>query len=92
MKVSKRGLTIAAIVVAVVFLIVIAVPLFIDVNSFRPKIESTATDALGRKVTVGNLGLSLLTGSVTADNIAIAEDPAFGTSPFVTAKSLQSPA
>jgi AsmA protein len=38
---------------------------------------------------VGNLSLSILTGSVTADNISIAEDPAFGTAPFVTAKSLK---
>ena len=85
----NRTLKIVGIVVAVLILILIAIPFFINVNSFRPKIESTASDALGRKVTVGNLGLSLLTGSVTADNIAIAEDPAFGTSPFVTAKSLK---
>jgi AsmA protein len=85
----NRTLKIIGIVVAVLIVILIAIPFLINVNSFRPKIESTASEALGRKVTVGNLGLSLLTGSVTADNIAIAEDPAFGTSPFVTAKSLK---
>jgi len=85
----NRTLKIIGSVVAVLIVILIAIPFLINVNSFRPKIESTASDALGRKVTVGNLGLSLLTGSVTADNIAIAEDPAFGTSPFVTAKSLK---
>jgi AsmA protein len=85
----NRTLKIIGIVVAVLIVILIAIPFLINVNSFRPKIESTASDALGRKVTVGNLGLSLLTGSVTADNIAIAEEPAFGTSPFVTAKSLK---
>lgn len=85
----NRTLKIVGIVVAVLIVILIAIPFLINVNSFRPKIESTASESLGRKVTVGNLGLSLLTGSVTADNIAIAEDPAFGTSPFVTAKSLK---
>jgi AsmA protein len=85
----NRTLKIVGIVVAVLIVILIAIPFLINVNSFRPKIESTASEALGRKVTVGNLGLSLLTGSVTADNIAIAEDSAFGTSPFVTAKSLK---
>jgi len=85
----NRTLKIIGIVVAVLIVILIAIPFLINVNSFRPKIESTASEALGRKVTVGNLGLSLLTGSVTADNIAIAEDSAFGTSPFVTAKSLK---
>ena len=85
----KRILKIGAIVLAILLVILIALPFLINVNSFRPKIEVSASDALGRKVAVGNLSLSILTGSVTADNISIAEDPAFGTQPFVTAKSLK---
>jgi AsmA protein len=85
----KRILKIAAIVLAVIVVVLIAIPFFINVNSFRPKIEATATEALGRQVKVGNLGLSLLTGTVTADDISIADDPAFANAPFVTAKSLK---
>ena len=85
----KRTLKIVGIVLAVLIVVLIAIPFFINVNSFRPRIEAAASEALGRPVTVGNLSLSILSGSVTADNIAIAEDPAFGTSPFVTAKSLK---
>ena len=85
----KRILKIGAIVLAILIVILIVLPFLINVNSFRPKIEATASDALGRKVAVGNLSLSILTGSVTADNISIAEDPGFGTQPFVTAKSLK---
>jgi AsmA protein len=85
----KRWLRIAGIVVAIVLLILIALPLLINVNSFRPRVESEASTALGRQVTVGNLSLSILSGSVGADNIAIADDPAFSKSPFVTAKSLK---
>jgi AsmA protein len=85
----KRILKIGAIVIAILIVILITLPFIINVNSFRPKIEASASDALGRKVSVGNLSLSILTGSVTADNISIAEDPAFGTQPFVTAKSLK---
>jgi AsmA protein len=85
----KRILKIVGIVVAILVVILIAIPFLINVNSFRPKLEATASEALGRQVKVGNLSLSLLTGTVTADNIAIAEDPAFGTTPFVTAKSLK---
>ena len=40
MQISKRTLKIAGIVVAAVVVILIALPLFINVNSFRPKIES----------------------------------------------------
>jgi AsmA protein len=85
----KRILKIAGIVIAILVVILVAIPFFINVNSFRPKIEATASEALGREVKVGNLSLSILTGSVSADNISIAEDPAFGKAPFVTAKSLK---
>ena len=67
----------------------IAVPFFIDANTFRPKLESELTDALGRQVKVGNLSLALWSGSVAADNISIADDPQFSKTPFVQAKSLK---
>src|SRR6266576_5714232 len=85
----KRFLKIVAIVIAVIVVIAIAIPFFIDANAFRPKLEAELTDALGRQVKVGNLSLSLLSGGVTADNISIADDPAFSQSPFVQAKSLK---
>jgi AsmA protein len=85
----KRALKIVGIVVVVILLAVIALPFLVNVNSFRPKLEATASEALGRQVKVGNLSLSILSGSVSADNISIAEDPAFGNTPFVTAKSLK---
>ena len=85
----KSALKIGAIVIVVLIIIVIAVPFFIDANTFRPKLESELTSALGRPVTVGNLSLSLWSGSVAADNIAIADDPTFSKTPFVQAKSLK---
>src|SRR5579864_444659 len=85
----KRTLKIVGIVVVIIIVIVIALPLFINVNTFRPKLESELSDAMARQVTVGNLSLSIFSGSVGADNIAIADDPAFSKSPFVTAKSLK---
>lgn len=85
----KRALKILAIIVAVLIVIVIAIPFFIDANTFRPKLESELSDALGRPAKVGNLSLSLLSGGVTADDISIADDPAFSKAPFVQAKSLK---
>jgi len=85
----KRWLRIGGIALAILLLIVIVLPFLINVNRFRPQVESEASAALGRQVTVGNLSLSLLSGSVGADNIAIADDPAFSKSPFVTAQSLK---
>ncbi len=42
-----------------------------------------------RQVKMGDLSLSIFSGSVSADNISIADDPAFSKEPFVTAKSLK---
>jgi len=51
----NKAIKIVAIVVALLIVIAIALPLLINVNSFRPQIESTLTSALGRSVKVGNL-------------------------------------
>src|SRR5207247_3733081 len=76
------------IIIAVLIVIVLVLPFLINVNAFRPRIESELTNALGRKVTVGNLSLSLWSGSLAADNIAIADDSSFGNAPFIRAEAL----
>ncbi len=89
MQLNMRAVKIAGIVFAVVVVILIALPLLINVNSFRPKIESELTNAMGRQVTLGELSLSILRGSVGVNDVSIADDPAFSKSPFITAKSLK---
>ncbi len=89
---KKKRFGIVKILVLLVVLVlaaIIALPFLIDVNQFKPKIESEITGALGRDVKVGNIKLSLLSGGVAADDISIADDPAFSASPFVRAKSLE---
>ena len=78
-----------AIVVVALIVILIILPFFIPVNKFRPTIESKASEALGRKVELGNLSLSILGGSLGIDAISIADDPKFSNGPFLTAKSVK---
>lgn len=85
----NRTLKIIAIAIAALIVILICIPLFINANTFRPTLESDLTNTLGRQVKVGNLSLSLLSGSVTADNISISDDPGFSKTDFVQAKSLK---
>ncbi len=85
----KRVLKIIGIVVVVILLAVIALPFLVNVNSFRPKLESELSTALGRQVKVGNLSLSILSGSVSAEDLSISDDPAFSKGPFIQAKSLK---
>jgi AsmA protein len=78
-----------AIAVAAILVILIVVPFLIPINKFKPTIESKASDALGRKVQLGNLSLSLLTGSVGIDEGSVSDDPKFNSAPFLTAKTVK---
>jgi len=76
------------IVLGVIVVIVVLVPFLVNVDRFRPTIQSQLQSALGRQVTIGGLSLSLLAGGVTADDIVISDDPAFNKGPFLKAKKL----
>src|SRR5262245_23417194 len=84
----SRTLRIALMAAGVLIVLLIALPFLIPVNQFRPTIEAKASQALGRKVSVGDLSLSLLGGALTAKDLSIGDDPKFSSSPFLTAKSL----
>ncbi len=73
---------------AVVIAVVLSLPFLINVDQFRPTLESDLSTALGRDVKLGNLHLKIFGGEVTADDLSVAEDPAFGKPAFVQAKSL----
>ena len=76
-------------IVALILLIVLCIPLFLNADAFRTRIETALTTSLGRKVTLGNLDLSVLTGSLVAENASIADDPAFSNQPFLQASKVK---
>jgi AsmA protein len=84
----RRALKIIGIIIALLVVLLVALPFIVDVNMFRPQIESELSSALGRQVKVGNLKLSILSGSISADDLSISDDPAFSHEPFVRAKAL----
>jgi AsmA protein len=84
----RRALLTGGIVVAGLLLIVLALPFLIDVNQFRPTIESELTKSLGREVKIGNLKLSILSGTVTATDLTVADDPSFSQTSFLRTKAL----
>ncbi len=83
-KLKWIGIAIIALI-----LILVVLPFLIPVNKFRPTIEQKASEALGRKVMVGNLSLSLLRGSLGMDDLSISDDPKFNSGPFLTAKNVR---
>jgi AsmA protein len=85
---KRKPLLIIGGIVVLLFLIILALPFFINVNQFKPTLETKLGVAMGRKVGIGDIGLSIISGSVTVKDVSVADDPAFSNSPFLTAKSL----
>src|SRR5580704_15075580 len=76
-------------IVALTLLVAISIPLFLNADAFRTRIETALTTSLGRKVTLGKLDLSVLTGNLVAENATIADDPAFSNQPFLQASKVK---
>ncbi|MCE5308165.1 MAG: AsmA family protein [Acidobacteriales bacterium] len=85
----RRTAKVVGIVLALVVVALVSLPFLISADRFKPTLESKLSAALGRQVSVGSLRVSLLAGGVTANSLAIADDPAFGTAPFLKAESLK---
>jgi AsmA protein len=86
MKKSVKVVLAAAIALPII--VVAAIPLFVNANTFRPVIESRLSTALSRKVSLGDLSFSLTKGRLEANDLSIADDPKFGETPFFTAQRM----
>jgi AsmA protein len=84
----RLWITIAAVAGGIILILLIAIPFLLNADNYRPRIQSMLSDATGRQVTLGHLSFSLFTGSLIADQLSIADDPAFGQQPFVQAKQI----
>ena len=74
-----------------IVLVIAAVAIFLatfDVNSYHGRIQSELEQQLGRSVKLGNMSLGIFPLEFKVQNIVIADDPKFGTAPFVQAKEL----
>lgn len=85
---KKRSVKVILAIVALVIVVIGLLPFLINADTFRPMLQNQLSSALGRKVTLSHLSFSLLSGSLVANDISIADDPAFSNSPFLAAKSL----
>ena len=86
-RMKRIGIAVGVIIVFLL-LVIIALPFVLDANRFKPELESELSKALGRDVKVGDLKLALLSGSVSAADVTISDDPGFSASSFLRTKSL----
>ncbi len=85
----RLWITIAAVAGGIILILLIAIPFLLNADNYRPRIQAMLSDATGRQVTLGHLSFSLFTGSLVADQLSIADDPAFSQQPFVQAKEVR---
>lgn len=63
-----------------------ALPFLLSGGRIRPIVEAALTSKLGRPVRVGSLRFSPTFGTLIASDVAIADDPAFSSAPFLYAQ------
>ena len=85
---TRKIIYIVSGLVVLLLLAAVLLPFLVDANKFKPQVESAAESALGRKVAIGNIRLALFSGGVSVEDIAISEDPKFGSASFLSAKSV----
>jgi len=85
---TKKILIIVGAIVALLLIVILILPSLIDANRFKPEIQTKLGTALGRNVQIGNIKLSIFSGGVVVDDVAISDDPAFSNSQFLAAKEL----
>ena len=86
---SRFVLAAIGVVVALVVLVLVALPMFLNADTLRTRIENTLSTSLGRKVTIGKVDVSVFSGGLVATNAVVADDPKFSTQPFLQAASVK---
>src|SRR5882757_5076201 len=85
----RRSWIILAAIGAVLLIGFFVVQYVLDADTYRGRIETALSDSLGRPVQLGHLNFSLFSGSLLAEAPSIADDPAFSSHPFLTAKDVR---
>ena len=88
-KMTRYVLIAIGALVALFVIVAVCLPLFLNADSFRTRIETTLTKSLGRKVSIGKLELSVWSGGLVATNTSVADDPAFSSQPFIQADTVK---
>jgi AsmA protein len=88
MKVLKWILIIGGILVVLVIVALLAIPMFVDINKYKPEIEKKVTEATGRPFSIGSdLDLSLFPfAGVRFSDLQLGNPPGFKDKEFVNIK------
>jgi AsmA protein len=85
----KRAWTIVVVIAVALVASALLVEHLLNADTWRGRIQASLSSSLGRPVQLGHLGFSLLSGSLVARTLSIADDPTFSSHPFLTAKDIR---
>src|SRR3954470_17432051 len=85
----RKLFIVLAVIVGLLVIAVAALPFVLDVNKYRPRIQSELQKRTGRQVTLGKMDLKIFPLAFRVDNATIFDDPAFHSSkPFAQTQNL----
>src|SRR5436309_12936753 len=85
----RRVIIVVGILVILIVVAGLFAPALIDVNYYRPQIESKLRERLGRQVSLGPMHLSLIPLGFRVQNAMISDDPKLNTNrPFAKVQML----
>jgi AsmA protein len=86
----RRGspLRYLAVAAALLLAVYLAIPRLLNANRMRPVVEERLGRDLGRRVSIGALHYSPMFGGIVADDVSVADDPLFSSTPFLHASRL----
>src|SRR5258708_858519 len=84
MRALKITLLIVMIPVLLIGALILAIPHLVNVDSYGGKVVAEVEHSIGRKITVGQIKLSLFPLALRVQDLAVSEDPAFGSGNFAT--------
>ena len=86
---AKKVWVVVSLVGAVLLIAILVAQHLLNADTYRGRIETALSDSLGRPVQLGHLQFSIWSGSLLAEALAIADDPAYSGQPFLTAKDVR---
>jgi hypothetical protein len=85
----RRRVIQAALAIVILFLLLGVIAPYINAAAFGAEIQRALQSALGRKVQIGKVHFTILSGpGFLLEDVNIAEDPRFGLEPFATVETL----
>ena len=84
----KKWIKLVATVAGLLVAFLLVLPFFVNANTLIPALESQLTAVFGRQVKLQDVHVSILSGSLVARDLTVADDPHYSSKPFLQAKSI----